>query len=109
MKVSYLRMLLRAAAVVIGMLLSACTTGSTMKSWVGAPERELIASWGAPDRTVKLPDGAKLDTWITKSPSKSGVHSCEKTFTVDSQGKVTESSYRGCGFLSAVLRDRSRS
>jgi hypothetical protein len=92
---------LSAASLVIAVLLSGCaTTSATMKSWVGATENELVASWGAPDTTTTLPDGNKLDTWVTNSTNKSGVHVCAKTFTIDSQGKVTQwSCSSGCGLF----------
>src|ERR1700756_5617440 len=87
-----------AATLVVAILLGGCaTTSATMKSWVGAPEDELVASWGAPDTTATLPDGNKLDTWVTKPTNQSGVHVCAKAFTVDSQGKVTQwSCSSGC-------------
>jgi len=80
--------------------LSACTTTSAtsevMSKWVGVPEARLLASWGAPDRTAALSDGRKVDTWLTDWNDKDGMHTCRKTFTVDSKGKVVHESWFDC-------------
>jgi hypothetical protein len=80
--------------------LSACTTTSAtsevMSKWVGVPEARLLASWGAPDRTAALSDGRKVDTWLTDWNDKDGMHTCRKTFTVDSEGKVVHESWFDC-------------
>ena len=81
-------------------LSSACTTTSAtrdvMKSWVGVPESQLLASWGSPDRTATLSDGSKVDTWLTDWKNTSGMHTCRKTFTVDPGGKVVHRSWFDC-------------
>ena len=67
-----------------------------MKSWVGVSESRLIASLGAPDRTAALSDGGKVDTWLTDWNDKDGMHTCRKTFTVDSEGNVVRRSWFDC-------------
>jgi hypothetical protein len=88
------------AALPLLFLSSACTTTSTtgdaMSKWVGAPEARLLASWGAPDGTAALSDGRKVDTWLTDWNDKDGMHTCRKTFTVDSAGKVVHESWFDC-------------
>lgn len=86
-----------AAALALVIFFSACTTTkSVMKSWVGQPESQLLASWGAPDRTAALPDGGKVDTWVTVWNNSYGLQTCRKTFTLDGDGTVTQWSYSGC-------------
>jgi hypothetical protein len=84
------------------------------QSWVGRPESELLANWGAPDRSYEA-DGAKYLTYTRQSlittgdyydPWYSGyryrgygaprtsVGSCETTFVV-ANGSVRRVSYRG--------------
>ena len=36
----------------------------SMKSWVGKSETELVAKWGPPSNTYKLPDGGKELTYV---------------------------------------------
>ena len=80
--------------------LSGCTTtretSEVMSKWVGVPEARLLASWGAPDRTAALSDGRKVDTWLTDWNDKDGMHTCRKTFTVDSEGTVVHESWFDC-------------
>jgi hypothetical protein len=88
------------AAVPLLFPLSACTTTSAtsevMSKWVGVSEARLLASWGTPDRTAALSDGRKVDTWLTDWNDKDGMHTCRKTFTVDSEGKVVHESWFDC-------------
>ena len=73
-------------------LSSSCATTGL----IGVPESHLLASWGAPDRIATLSDGSKVDTWLTDWNDKDGMHTCRKTFTVDSQGKVVHESLFDC-------------
>ena len=88
------------AALPILFPLNACTTTSAtsevMSKWVGVSEARLLASLGAPDRTAALSDGRKVDTWLTDWNDKDGMHTCRKTFTVDSEGKVVHESWFDC-------------
>jgi hypothetical protein len=88
------------AALPLLFLSSACTTTSAtsdvMGRWVGVPEARLLASLGAPDRTAALSDGRKVDTWLTDWNDKDGMHTCRKTFTVNSEGKVVHESLFDC-------------
>lgn len=85
-------------AVALALLFSACTTtASVMKSWVGKPENQVLARWGAPDRQVALADGGKVDTWVTTGgTAEYGLHTCRQTFTVNSEGTIVKWAYNGC-------------
>jgi len=82
-------------------LLGCNTTAKVMKSWVGHSESQLVANWGAPDKTVNLPDGSKVYTWkstvMNGLTDKSGTHEERKTFTIGSDGIVKSWSYEGGG------------
>jgi hypothetical protein len=88
------------AVLALVFLLSACATTSTrndvIKGWIGVPESRLLASLGAPDRTAALSDGGKVDTWLTDWNDREGMHTCRRTFTVDSRGKVIHQSLFDC-------------
>ena len=88
-----------AAAVALVVCLDGCTTKAAMNSWIGRPESQLIASWGAPDKTGSFPDGRKVDTWITTWSDDFGLHTCRKVFTVSAQGTVLKSEYSDCEFF----------
>jgi hypothetical protein len=87
------------AAFALVLCLDACTTKSAMNSWIGRPESQLLASWGAPDRTARFPDGRKVDTWVTTWSDDFGLHTCRKTFTVGAEGTVLKSEYSDCKFF----------
>lgn len=88
------------AAFAIVFLSSACATTSSrsdvIRGWVGVPESRLLTSWGVPDRTATLSDGGKVDTWLTDWKDKEGMHTCRKSFTVDSEGNVVQQSWFDC-------------
>jgi len=90
---------------VLCFLSSACgtTTSDDMKKWVDAPESRLLASWGAPDNTAALPDGGKVDTWVTSWNIGNDLHTCRKTFTVDSEGRITNWSDSDCDFDGGLM------
>jgi hypothetical protein len=88
-----------AAAFALAVCLGACTTKSAMNSWIGRPESQLLASWGAPDKTASFPDGGKVDTWVTTWSDDFGMHTCRKNFTVSGGGTVVKSEYSDCQFF----------
>lgn len=49
-------------------LVTACATTANyermLNSWIGAPEWEIVAKWGAPQATYPLADGGKVVTYI---------------------------------------------
>lgn len=53
------------------LILSACRTAANynaeLNRWVGKPENDLIAEWGAPDSTFNLGRSGKIITYIKKS------------------------------------------
>ena len=88
---------------------------SAMKSWIGKSETQLVAKWGPPSNTYKLPDGARELTYIYRHTSSSGGYAwqdywgnvhwsrptryqtrTERGFTVDNTGTVI--AYRWDGF-----------
>jgi hypothetical protein len=86
-----------------------------LKSWVGKSETELVAKWGPPSNTYKLPDGSRELTYVYKHFYGSSryawrdywgnlhfsrpIHNQVKTergFTVDPSGTII--AYRWDGF-----------
>ncbi len=68
---------------------------STMASWVGQAEEELIAAWGAPTRSVTLANGTRVHTW--ESPyGRNGQRLCRQSFTLSNAGRILSFSLQGC-------------
>ncbi len=88
-------MKLRNAAALALAVFSACATRALMNNWVGKPESQLLAAWGAPDKHAALADGGKTDTWVTQSL----LHDCERTFTVNPKGTIVGWTYNDCPVL----------
>ncbi len=89
-----------ASAVLVAIAVSATsciTTSSTMESWVGKPESELLSIWGLPDSSRKLDDGRVIHTWKTIGGKRNSVRTCRQTFTISTNGKVEHWGYKGCG------------
>ena len=92
-----------AAVLALVVLFGACATQkSVMESWVGKPESDLLARWGAPDRTAEISNGGKVDTWVTEWNNNYGLQTCRKTFTMDGDGIVVQWAYSGCAGDSLV-------
>ncbi|HYM35942.1 MAG TPA: hypothetical protein VET48_11130 [Steroidobacteraceae bacterium] len=87
---------------------------SGMKSWVGKSETQLVARWGAPNRTYKTMDGSRELTYIyTRTSSSPGyawydywgrLHyshpvsrqkSTTRSFTIDPDGNVVAYHWEG--------------
>jgi len=70
-----------------------CETLSSLQpdntAWEGHHIDDLIASWGQPDRTVRLGVDYTTYTWIRNEAN------CEQTFTV-SETRITGYSSSGC-------------
>lgn len=87
----------RGLPVLVALLSVAAFAGnkSSMQSWVGQTESELISAWGAPTRTMQLADGTRVHTW--ESPyGKNGQRLCRQSFTIDSDGRIVSFSLQGC-------------
>jgi hypothetical protein len=88
---------------------------SSMKSWVGKSETELVARWGVPTKTYKTTDGSReltyLNTYTSSSPGYAWYDSwgrlhyshptrsqtrTERSFTIDPDGNVI--AYHWVGF-----------
>lgn len=85
-----------------------------MKSWVGKSENELVAKWGAPNRTYKTTDGTREITYTyTRTSSSPGYvwydywgrghyshptkhqKKLERSFTIDPSGNVVAYHWAG--------------
>lgn len=58
----------RLSATVVALLaLASCAAGKSydeqLQQWIGAPERELVSTWGAPDSVYSMDDGSRILTW----------------------------------------------
>ncbi len=106
------------------LIVSSCTSSreamrqeidSGMKSWVGKTETQLVARWGAPNRTYKTMDGSRELTYIYTHTSGSPGYvwydywgrahyssptrhqtKLERSFTIDPDGTVI--AYHWSGF-----------
>jgi hypothetical protein len=101
-------------ALVMGLASTSCATeekyAAQMQGWVGRPERELLATWGAPYRAYEsdgtryltyarlslIPVGGYYDRWDSwyGSSARTMALSCETTFVV-ANGIVQSFSHRG--------------
>jgi len=70
---------------VVALLALAGCTADVMKGWVGHSETELLASWGAPDKTAQS-GGKKFHTWDGRNGA--GQIICTRTFVIDASGFV---------------------
>src|SRR5262249_18206747 len=65
----------------------------TRESWVDAAEQDLVASWGVPDRSQRLANGAQALEY--RRVDRNGNLLCSTLFTADASGKIQGWSYRG--------------
>jgi hypothetical protein len=87
---------------------------TSMKSWVGRSENELVEKWGAPSRSYKLTDGSRELSWFhTFSSSSPGYtwtdargrvyyshpakhqKKIERSFTIDKSGTIIAYQWEG--------------
>ncbi|ARN22860.1 hypothetical protein [Piscinibacter gummiphilus] len=116
--------MLKPLTVATVLALSACaapmTYDTTLASWAGAPEEELVREWGAPLRTTEA-DGRRSIAFesrrIARERSRTGDReyvnvrlSCTTTFELEN-GRVVEWSHRGndCRPRPSANRDGQRS
>ena len=67
---------------------------STMDSWLGSKESDLLGKWGAPNAKMDTREGDRVLTWET--PWGRDHNLCRKSFTIDESGIITRYAYSGC-------------
>ena len=65
----------------------------TLQSWVDASEQDLVASWGVPERSQRLSDGAQALEY--RRLDGDGKLLCSTLFTADVSGVIRRWAYRG--------------
>jgi len=68
----------------ITLTLAGCAE-SRMKTWIGGNEGNLLANWGAPDRTARA-GGKTIYTWHRKNLQGGTV--CTQTFVINAGGTI---------------------
>ena len=93
-----MRRIVRVAAVALLPLLAGCATPVPLRdildSWVGQPERELVAQLGVPRRTHENADGSRVLEYV-RYWSDTREYPCEVRFVVSHDGIVAEYDYAG--------------
>ncbi|HEV2548976.1 MAG TPA: hypothetical protein VGU20_16660 [Stellaceae bacterium] len=79
----------------------------TLQSWVDASEQDLVASWGVPDRSQRLTNGAQALEY--RRLDGDGKLLCSTLFTADASGKIQGWSYRGSNCRPPRLGDYGKS
>jgi hypothetical protein len=79
----------------------------TLQSWVDASEQDLVASWGVPDRSQRLANGAQALEY--RRVDRNGNLLCSTLFTADASGKIQGWSYRGSDCRPPRLGDYGKS
>jgi hypothetical protein len=75
----------------------ACASNSEYSgSWMGRRASELETRWGPPNDSAELNDGRSVRTWITDWTDRYGTHTCRRTFTVDTEGRIERWSFTNC-------------
>jgi hypothetical protein len=78
-----------------------------LQSWVDAAEQDLVASWGVPDRSQRLSDGAQALEY--RRVDRGGNLLCSTLFTTDRSGRIQGWSYRGSDCRPPRLGDYGKS
>ena len=86
-------MKLLSTILVLTLLVGCRSPGKAMASWVGKPEAQLIASWGAPDSSMRLDDGSKVLTWKRIWSNHYHVGEGRQSFVISVNGMVQSWSY----------------
>lgn len=71
----------------------ASPTKKAMESWIGKSEDELMVTWGAPDSTRSLSNGATVHTWVKVWYNRYFPQQGRQSFTVDRSGTIVAYSY----------------
>jgi hypothetical protein len=79
----------------------------TLQSWVDASEQDLVASWGVPDRSQRLTDGAQALEY--RRLDGDGKLLCSTLFTADPAGTIRRWAYRGSDCRPPRLGDYGKS
>lgn len=59
--------------------------GLGLDGWVGATDRELVLSWGAPDAVYQLADGSRVLTWRSVHIEAAGDYTAARSGVADGQ------------------------
>ena len=79
----------------------------TLQSWVDASEQDLVASWGVPDRSQRLSDGAQALEY--RRVDGEGKLLCSTLFTANAAGTIRRWAYRGSDCRPPRLGDYGKS
>ena len=83
--------MLKMMGLIVFLALAGCAADA-MKTWLNHPETELLASWGAPDKTARS-GGKTFHTWDGRNGY--GQIICTKTFVIGTN-KLIESYSTDC-------------
>jgi hypothetical protein len=83
------------SALALALLLAAGCVGRRMDAWIGHPEHELLAHWGAPDIRLEHRDGSRVLRW-TRDWIDGDTHTCRKSFTIGRDGRVSAWTVSDC-------------
>ena|SRR5438093_13350754 len=98
---------MRTVLAVVLLLVVGCV-GRRMDAWVGHPEYELLANWGAPDNRLERRDGSRVLRW-SRDWLDGDTHTCRKSFTIGQDGRVSAWTVSDCDLWTDVpLPPRSR-
>jgi hypothetical protein len=78
-----------------------------LQSWVDASEQDLVASWGVPERSQRLSDGAQALEY--RRLDRDGKLLCSTLFTADASGIIRRWAYRGSDCRPPRLGDYGKS
>lgn len=105
-------------AVILILFAAGCATGDDtnetpalgLDGWIGATDRELVLSWGAPDAMYRLADGSRVLTWRSvyaepgiadgqpvTLPVRSMRYECVTNIEVGPFGKIRDYALQGNG------------
>lgn len=60
-----------------------------LDGWVGATDRELVLSWGAPDAMYQLADGSRILTWRSVNTGIAGEYATAQPGVADGQPVIS--------------------
>ena len=89
----------RIVALLLCLGLCGCATTAKyeakLNNWIGASEDSLVASWGVPNKTYKMPDGKKAMEYVHKETVQSGGYTYATPQTTYRSGTIGNKSYSG--------------
>lgn len=60
-----------------------------LDGWVGATDRELVLSWGAPDAMYQMADGSRVLTWRSVNTDATAGHAAARPGIADGQPAIS--------------------